>query len=218
MKKILIFAFFALFPLNAYSLEYAEFDESQESFFMGVETGYLSGGNFFSQAKKRVKRTIPDASGMSMANSDSFVLRFIPSIHIKETKIRVGIIFDFGRLPKMDYVSDSVLFSFGGGTFTRSMAHFEYFVLGDAKDNKGLALSASIGKFHIVHSDITQEKYDLKSQHDNCITYEAGITGAVKLSKNARITMSAAYTSPLNYKDFYWNAFQATAGISYFMF
>ena len=118
----------------------------------------------------------------------------------------------------MDYVSDSAYFSFGGGVFSRTMAHFEYFFLGDAKESKGLALAASVGKFHIVHSNITQEKYDLKSQHGNCITYEAGIIGAVKVSENARITMSAAYTSPLNYKDFYWTVFQATAGISYFMF
>lgn len=218
MRVFLLFVFFVLFSVNAHALEYAEFDESHESFFISVEAGYLSGGNFFSQAKKRVKRTIPASSGMGMANADSFILRFIPGIHIKKTKIRAGIIFDIAALPRMDYAADSASFSFGGGAFTRTMAHFEYFILGDAKENKGLALSASIGKFHIVHSNMTQEKYNLKSQHDNCITYEAGITGTIKLSKNARLAMSAAYTSPLNYKDFYWTSFQATAGISYFMF
>ena len=218
MKKFLILAFFALFSANANALEYAEFEESQETFFIGIEAGYMSAGNFLSQAKKRVKRARPDASEMNMTNSDSFMLRFFPSIHVKETKIRLGIIYDICSLPNMDYTSDSVSFSFGDGVFTRTMANIEYFIFGNAKDNKGIALSASVGKFHIVHSSMTQEKYDLKSQHDNDLCYEAGIAAAIRISTNARLTMSAMYAGPINYKDFYWNVFQATAGISYFMF
>ena len=54
MKKILILAFFALFSANANALEYAEFEESQETFFIGIEAGYMSAGNFLSQAKKNL--------------------------------------------------------------------------------------------------------------------------------------------------------------------
>ena len=185
LLKIALFCYALLFAT-------ANIAQAEDSFYLGLEAGFIAKGNYFRQASRLLQKQKKNAYYLHDDQDTGLAIRTRLGAHIPETKLNVGAMLEVGDLPSFYYYDpDSYsVDTYGQGYFYRIMVDLDYFIFGNAAEYYGLALSAGLGRSGIVIESASEHGfYDYYSGG----SFETGAKLLLKISDRIRLNINALY-------------------------
>ncbi len=187
--------------------------------FFTIELG--GAGNFYSQSENNLRKEKPEAMNLE-GDSDAFGgLRFDVQVPYQRFNATWGIAFDVGVLPSFSYLGKAYSWSSfysevkpDNGVFGRILYTTDYFIIGNARQGNGLALSSGIGVAG-GEIDITEDAYDAETISFSGLSYEYGLALYMREDKYGGV-FSVRRTHFIKSSDFDWKTWMFTIGFQYF--
>ena len=186
--RIVLLCFVLLFSIA----NIAKAENVQNPFYLGLEAGFITKGNYSRQASKLLQKQKKNAYFTHDRQDTGLAIRARAGVSVPETKLNVGAMLEVGDLPSFYYYDpDSYsVDTYGQGYFYRIMVDLDYFIFGNAAEYYGLALSAGLGRSGLfIESASDPGFYDYYSGG----SFETGAKMLLKISDRIRLNINAFY-------------------------
>jgi len=188
-------------------ISYAE--EKSDAYFV-VEAGMLGKGNFENIAKQEIIKEKPEAKNMKMKSGSAFLVRFAGNMPYSLFNARYGIAIDGGGTPSMEFSAkyyswSSAYYSqtFGDGMILRFMFTNEYFVIGSAKEGRGLAIYTGAGFSGLYEMQLGEDTL-LDTKDYSGISYDYGLKCYIRFAPDFSATIGAVKSVIIKTGGFSW--------------
>ena len=196
--------------------------EEQKGGAMEISFNIYSNGDFSSNAKKAILKEKPEAKNIEEDSDDfGFAIRTSVNMPITSFNFRFGAAIDIGGAPSVSYEAKRYYWSsqysseeFAGGLIFRLLLTTDYFILGNAYNNTGLAFSAGLGFGAILEEEQEDLSRDTESEDYGGLSYEYGLRLSIPLATNTNLSLSAMKAQVVRSSEFSWKSNMFTIGIN----
>lgn len=195
--------------------------EDKGTAFIEISANIFSNGDFSSNAKKTILKKKPEAKNIEDNDHTGVAIRILAGGTLSAFNMRMNAAIDIGGSPTLDFTAKQYPWSdyhyssqkFGNGLILRILLTADYFIIGNASDNTGLAFSTGFGYGGLLDAQLGEDEYTDTVSYDGT-SYEYGLKLVFPIADNTNISLSLMKAQVLHSSEFSWKSNMITLGLN----
>lgn len=194
--------------------------EDKGTAFMEISANIFSNGDFSSNAKKAILKKKPEAKNIEDNDHTGVAIRILAGGTLSAFNMRMNAAIDIGGSPTVDFAAREYYWSssyssqkFGNGLILRILLTADYFIIGNASDNTGLAFSTGFGYGGLLDAQLGENEYTDTVSYDGT-SYEYGLKLVFPIADNTNLSLSLMKAQVLHSSEFSWKSTMFSMGIN----